>query len=375
MGFLTNLFKNINLPKISLNEIVKTSNMASAYANNNNKKIEKLLRRGKYYYKSIKFKENHNYSLLHQSVCDSNLTVVDLILKQHYGKDRDIVEDIENDIGFAPIHLACVKDDVEMVKDLIEKGNSGVQVKTSTDNLNMMHIAAQFGSLKTLEYMHKYHYSSNIDTMNEEKWSPLHFACFMNKFDICSYLIENDANLYLRNKQFLTPIETAILNDNFELFYALFTYHYDIKKLNSFDHPESAKFVHIAASCKKGTRILDFLLDDPNNLHEICNTRIMSTPLHFACMQDNLRGVRSILKRCPNVNMTDYLGNTALHYAAERANLQILRLLYEADSDIMKKNNEGLSPLQIAIHQDNQDVKLFFLGLDKFKVNNFKDLM
>lgn len=375
MGLLTNLFKNLSFPKISVNEILKTSNMASAYANNNHYKIDKLLRKGKYYYKSIKFKENHDYSLLHQSVCDSNIQVVDLILKQKYGKDKDIVEDIENEIGFAPIHLACIKDDIEMIKDLIQKGNSGIQIKTKTDNLNLMHIAAQFGSLKTLEYLHKYHFSSSIDSVNEEKWSPLHFACFMNKFDICSYLIENDANLYLRNKQFLTPIETCILNDNFELFFALYNFHYDFKKLNSYDNPESAKLIHVASSCKKGTRILDFLLQDPNNLHEICNNTLKSTPLHFACMQDNINAVRSILRRCPNVNMTDYLGNTPLHYAAERGNIQILRMLVEADADALKKNDEGLSSIQIAIHQDNKDVKLFFIGLEKYKFINFKDYL
>ena len=373
MGYLTNIFKNISLPKVSLNEIIKTSNMASAYANDNHARINKLLKRGKYYYKSVKFKENQNYSLLHQSVCDSNLQVVDLILKQSYGKDKDIVEDIDNEIGFAPVHLACVRDDVEMIKDLIEKGNSGIQIKTTNDNLNLMHIAAQFGSLKTLEYLHKNHFSSSIDSLNEEKWSPLHFACFMNKLDISSYLIEHNANLYLRNKQFLTPIEVSILTDNFELFYALFNFHYEIKKLNQYDHPESAKLIHVAASCKKGSRILDFLLEDPNNLHEICNNSLKSTPLHFACMQDNLIAVRSILRKCPNVNMSDYMGNTPLHYAVERGNLQILRLLHEAEADALKKNDEGLSPIQIAVHQDNKEVKLFFLGKGKYKMLNLKE--
>lgn len=374
MGYLTNLFQKFKIPNFSLNEVLKTSNMAGAYAANNYKKIEKLLKRGKYYYKSVKFRENHNYSLLHQSVSDSNIQVVDLILKQKYGKDKDIVEDIENDLGFAPIHIACARDDVELVKDLIEKGNSAVQVKTPNDNLNLMHIAAQFGSLKTVEYVNKYHFS-NVDILNEEKWTPLHFACFMNKLDVCSYLIDHGANLYLRNRQYLTPIEVSCLNDNFDLFYALFTHHYDLKLLNSYDNSESAKLIHIAASCKKSTRILDFLLEDPNNLHEICNTTIRSTPLHFACMQDNIIGVRSILRRCPNVNMVDYLGNTPLHYAAEKGNLQILRMLVENGADVIKKNNEGLNPLQIAIHQDNKDVKLFFLGLEQYKIQQFNELM
>jgi ankyrin repeat protein len=239
MGYLTNLFKNnFNFTKITINQIIKTNNMSNAYQSNNYNKIEKLLKKGKYYYKSIKFKENNDYSLLHQSIVDSNHNVIDIILSQPYTKDKDIIEDIENDLGFAPIHLACIKDDVDLIRDLIAKGKSSIEIKSKTDNLNLLHISAQFGSLKSLEYIYKNFYHKNIDTLTDEKWSPFHFATFMNKFDISSFLLQNGADLYIRNKQYLTPLETAILNDNFELFYALYNFHYNKDTLNSFDHPE-----------------------------------------------------------------------------------------------------------------------------------------
>jgi ankyrin repeat protein len=238
MGYLTNLLSKLNFSKIPINQIIKTNNMANAYQSNNHKKIEKLLKKGKYYYKSIKFRENNDYSLLHQSIVDSNKDVIDIILNQPYTKEKDVIEDIENELGFAPIHLACIKDDVELVKDLIAKGKSGIEIKSKTDNLNLLHISAQFGSLKTFEYIYKTFYYKNIDTLSEEKWTPFHFATFMNKFDMCSFLIDNRADLYLRNKQFLTPLETSILNDNFDLFYALYNFNYNLEMLNSFDHPE-----------------------------------------------------------------------------------------------------------------------------------------
>jgi ankyrin repeat protein len=375
MGYLKNLLRKVSLPEVNLKEIFKTSQMASVYSANNYSKINKLLSKGKSYYKSVKFKENKNYSLLHQSVIDSNLQVVDLILQQKYGKDKDIVEDIDNESGFAPIHLACIQDDIEMVKDLIEKGNCSVTVKSRNDNLNLMHIAAQFGSLKTLKYIHKYHFSSNVDLTNEEKWTPLHFACFMNKFDICSYLIDCGSNIYARNKQYLTPIEISVLNDNFDLFEALYKFHYDIFKLSSFDHQESAKLVHIAASCKKGTKILQYLLEDPNNLHEICNSKIFATPLHFACMQSNINAVKLILRHSPNINISDYLGNTPLHYATEVGSLPIIKILLENDADLNKKNKEGLTPVQLGVLQGNKEIKLFYLGSNKFKAMSFKDLL
>jgi ankyrin repeat protein len=94
-------------------------------------------------------------------------------------------------------------------------------------------------------------------------------------------------------------------------------------------------------------------------------------------MQNNINGVRCILRYSPNINMRDYLGNTPLHYATENGNIEILRMLCENGADALKKNNEGLNPIQIAIHQDqdNKDTKLFFFGLEKYRGLQYKDYM
>ena len=73
--------------------------------------------------------------------------------------------------------------------------------------------------------------------------------------------------------------------------------------------------------------------------------------------------------------MTDYLGNTALHYATENGNIEILRTLCDYGADALKKNKEGLNCIQIAIHQNNKEVKLFFLGLERYKYLQSKDFM
>jgi len=112
-----------------------------------------------------------------------------------------------------------------------------------------------------------------------------------------------------------------------------------------------------------------------NNLHDICNSHIKATALHFACMQNNLNAVRSILRKNPNLNMGDYLGNTPLHYATENGNLEILGILCDYGADALKRNKEGLNSIQIAIHQNNKEVKLFFLGIERYKYLQSKDFM
>jgi ankyrin repeat protein len=126
--------------------------------------------------------------------------------------------------------------------------------------------------------------------------------------------------------------------------------------------------VHIAASSKVGTRCLSFLLDDPHNLNIICD-KVKATPLHFACMQNNLKAVKILCMRGANVNKPDYLGNIPMMYATENGNIDLLKVLHEYGSDGLRKNDEGLDCLSIAMNQDqeNNDVKLFYLGLEKYR--------
>lgn len=133
--------------------------------------------------------------------------------------------------------------------------------------------------------------------------------------------------------------------------------------------------MHVAASSKKGTRCLDHLLDDTNNLNEICNTHLKATPIHFACIQSNIKSVRSLCRKGANINMTDYLGNTPIMYATENGNLEIIKTLISYDADALKKNQEGLNAIQIAIHQGNRNVKMYYLGLEKYKHLNEQDFI
>ena len=133
---------------------------------------------------------------------------------------------------------------------------------------------------------------------------------------------------------------------------------------------KSSKLVHIAATSLSGTRCLDFLLDDPNNVNELCNSKLEGTPLHFACMSNNLLAVKNILRKGGNVNSIDHLGNTPLIYATEVKNLEILRILDEYGASGDMKNYEGLNAYYIGVNSDNKDIKFFYLGNPKYRSNH-----
>ncbi len=73
------------------------------------------------------------------------------------------------------------------------------------------------------------------------------------------------------------------------------------------------------------------------------------TPLHTAARLDHTKSVRLLLARIP-VNTLDARGNTALHYAMERANVEMVTLLLTNGADLNTANHEGVTPLFYAIN-------------------------
>ena len=194
---LINKFKEKFRRDGSFREALTTWRVSTAYSKKNGKKFEKLLKKGKKYYNLIKFRENYGYSLLHQVISDRDKEAIDLILSQQYASE--IINDDNNEFSVTPIHMASIVDDLELF-NLLEDRGANVNSLIKQQNLHLMHITANHGSIKILDYIYKTYFSNSIDILSDENWTPLHYSCYQNKMDVSSYLIERNANLYLRNK-------------------------------------------------------------------------------------------------------------------------------------------------------------------------------
>jgi ankyrin repeat protein len=235
MGFLRNILQKFG-EKFKRNGTFKeayvTWKVSMTYSKKNLNKFEKLLKKGKKYYNLIKFRENNCYSLLHQLIHDRDKEAIQIILSQPY--TSEIIDDCNNDLSISPLQMSCVIDDLDLFQLLEQKG-ANVNLPIEQQNLHLLHISAHHGSLKILDYIYKKYFGRIIDVLSAENWTPLHYACFQNKMDIVSYLIDCNANLYVRNKQLMTPLDLAILQDNFDLFQALYEFHYDKSKFSNME--------------------------------------------------------------------------------------------------------------------------------------------
>ena len=139
--------------------------------------------------------------------------------------------------------------------------------------------------------------------------------------------------------------------------------------------------LHIA--CKNGhTDIVKLLLQKGgDSLKEAINSQTtdsLDTALHLACkIEDSdkrFETVCHLLTLGPNinVNMRDSIGDTPLHIACRRGNLEIVVLFFEdpTDSfDIRARNKNGQTPLHLACENGNIDIVRLLCNI----LNNVND--
>lgn len=80
-----------------------------------------------------------------------------------------------------------------------------------------------------------------------------------------------------------------------------------------------------------------------------------SSDLLTAVRFKSVEEIRTILKNKPRVNFKDTYGDTVLHKAAWRRDLDILRLILTLDVDLNCRSNQGETPLHLAAKRKWED--------------------
>ena len=96
------------------------------------------------------------------------------------------------------------------------------------------------------------------------------------------------------------------------------------------------------------------------------------TPLHVACLRDNVALCRLLLERGCDVNARERGGKTPLHYAIWKDKRRLCRLLLAHGCDVNAKCGSGLSPLHVSVSRRNTELCTLLLdhGCDPEAKNN-----
>ncbi|MCL5436393.1 MAG: ankyrin repeat domain-containing protein [Candidatus Dependentiae bacterium] len=148
------------------------------------------------------------------------------------------------------------------------------------------------------------------------------------------FLVENGADVNIKNKHGARPLHWACFNNNVEMIKFLVEKGADVNVKNGFGEP----------------------------------------PLYWACFNDNVEAVKFLVENGADVNIKDGFGETPLHWACFNNNVEMVKFLVENGADVTVKCEYGKPPLS---KTTDQKIRSYLTMLDLIKtfekeLNNFQ---
>lgn len=241
---------------------------------------------------------------------------------------------VVNADGFTPLHAAVESEKPEVVRYLLQRG-AKINTATVQDGTTPLHTACYKGNKEIVQILIVA--GANIEAKTVHGATPLVTAAFYGKKDIVECLKSNGAKIDVDSKEGEVLAKSAIKANRTESYDELVKAGADVNMTD-----ENGKTMLQAAVEKNDIKTVEMLLKDGANVNVLCKYKESSnvTPLMTAVIDKNEAVVKSLLKA-------------------------------NADLDV-KENNLGLTALQIAIIQGNEDIAadLIFNGANINALSN-----
>ncbi|CAF1008766.1 unnamed protein product [Rotaria sp. Silwood1] len=312
--------------------------------------------------------------LLASEICD--LDIIEACIEA--GADLDFAPsgsdaDNLNITGQTALFMATLKDRVDVVKVLIEKG-AQVNVKNRY-GVSPLLLCAESGNRELVQALVKAGADVNITPQGElaeENFlagqTPLFGAAKKGHVEICEYLIENGANVNAITMTGATPLYTATEEGHLDVVILLIRYGADV---NQSPKGQVARDLHIEnqtplliACMRNHESIIRYLIESGGANVNVTSER-GSSPFLAICQHNNVELARLLIRHGAKhdveaKNLYDGKIN-GLIVAAESGSFDILRLLVDAGLDVNYKiagkgETAGRTPLFCACAKGFQDI-------------------
>jgi ankyrin repeat protein len=290
------------------------------------------------------------------------------------GIDLNTTDNSSNGI----FNYAAKGGNTKMLSRLIE---NGISYKGLNKNGGNAMIFASQGSrggktnLSTYQFLESKGVAVNV--IGENGRNPLHAIAY-NSEDLETYqfFIKHGVDINLQDNEGDSPFMNAAKSNTLPVVKFLSAYVKDINAKN-----ENGRSALVMAVNRNDVDVIDFLLKKEVDINTIDNEgNTLSYYLLNNFKANNTKAFEdklSLLKANGLViNQAQNNGNTLLHIATERNNLELLKRLETFDIDINAKNTNGFTALQIAaLKAQNQDILKYLIkkGADKTVTTDFDE--
>jgi len=279
---------------------------------------------------NIDMKGKGGWTSLYSAAFHNKMDMVKLLIQR--GADAKEA----NDDGWAPLHAAAYSGSADMVSALLEGGAvADVADKQGTTPLLQACTGKEEGhqGVVTALVGHKV----DLDQALPNGWTPLHAAAWGGRTAIVDSLLAAKADAKKFTAQGVTPLLSACGAGNIPAMKSLAA---TGVALDAKD-PERGRFPLYYAARLPNLEVATTLIQAKASVGDLTNNK--RTALHKAARRGHIQLVKYLLDSKSDVSLQDERGDSPLHLAP--GNINIVKVLLDAGSPLNVQGHVGWSPL------------------------------
>ena len=242
------------------------------------------------------------------------------------------------------------------IKSMIKNGQiTDIDVRDNFNRTALMN-QAKMGNLENVIFLFTHDPPTNINAVDKHGNSALHYAVLNDdNLAVVRYLLKKGANKELQNVDEKTALEVATENMRKKSAVILGMDSFDnIMSFVQIDENNNAKFREEIAYMLEMKKVSSVDVQDSDYYNY--------TALMYQIENGTLENMRTLLtlNPSPNLNIKNKYGQNALHCAAANTNEpRKVELLIEYGANILAKDDNGNSALELAIQEGNNKTANF----------------
>jgi len=294
----------------------------------------------------------------------------------NYFKSIGLDEYSTDEDGNGLFNYAVKGGNISFLKQVVDKGYPYKELNKHGGNAFLMATQGRRGHTNSIEvYQFLEGLGLKPNVVGKDGKNPLHNLAYRSKDkEIFQFFLEKGVDVNLQDVDGNTPFMNAARSSSLEILQLLQPYVKDVNTKN-----KAGRSALTYAFSRNSVESVAFLIEhkadvnikdkDGNSLaYYLLNT--FNNPIEFEAKLAILKDHQVAL------NETQNNGNTLLHEAVKRENLDLIRRIMDFDIDVNAKNNEGNTALHLAAMKAKDHMILKYLiekGADKTIKTDFEE--
>lgn len=265
-------------------------------------------------------------TLLHSAVYNSSTSVLSYLLAK--GLEVDALDNKGN----TALHLAALSSGSSAYLELLLDNGADISIQ-DVQGYRPFHCALRNPKLRNHKNILRRLLGdpSKINLPINDGITPLHIAAATGYLTTVEWLLDNGADIHMRDEQCRTALHTAA-------------------GATGPDSPQTLNFL-----IDHGLSPADRDDSDMTPLHHVLYS-YDSLQIHAYDPDVSLANAKLLLRHGAEINAQDYNGNTPLHLAAWKGHISIVKLFLREGADITLRERRGLQSLDLAWLDEIRDL-------------------